>query len=254
MRALLTLTLALTLPCLAATPAAAQADPTWPGPDHPPTDAELARARALYELGTEAADAHRWADALSSFEQSYALSGASPALFSVGYTLRVLGRFRAAREAFDQFLFRHPEAEPSIRDEAERLRREVAARVAVLSLTGLPEPPQPRVLLDAERVPDDGARPLQVEADPGHHALQVAVEGREPFVWEGSLSPGDRRTVDVVLPARSDGGADEGPSLLSHPLFWAAVGVVAVAAAVVVGIVAYEGAQLEPRTDAHITL
>lgn len=256
MRALLSLLVALVLACAVAPAAAAQARSTWEGPADPPTAEELARARALYELGTEAAETHRWADALASFEQSYALSGASPALFSIGYALRALGHVRAARDAFDQLLTLHPEVEPSIRQEAERLRGEVAARVAVLSLLGLPSAGEVRVVLDAEHVPDDGTRPLALETDPGEHSLRVDRDGHEPFLWEGALEPGARREVQVSLsPLGAGAGGDEGDgSLLTHPLFWTAVGVVVVATGVVVGVVLYEGAQLEPRTGEHITL
>ena len=259
MRALLSLVLVLAACCLGVETAAGQAR-AWPVPDDPPTDEELDRARALYELGTEAAEAHRWADALSSFEQSYALSGASPALYSIGFALRVLGRFREARDAFDQLLTLHPEVEPSIRQEAERLRQEVAARVAVLSLVGLPDPPPlASVRIDAETVADDGERPLNVETDPGHHVLLVELAGHEPFEWDGNVAPGDRQAVQVALAPRDEGGTiDDGGEdgdLLSRPAFWIAVGAAAaLAAGIVVGVLVYESAQLDPRTEEHITL
>jgi len=227
---------------LAAAPAPLAAQPAA----QVPSDAELEEARRLYVEGTQAAEDHRWEDAFESFRQSYALSGAGVALYSVAYTLRSLGRDRDARDTFDRLLRQH-ELEPDLQARAEELRDETAARVAVLSLTGLPE--RPRVRLDGERMADDGSRPLDLETDPGSHALQVAADGYEPFVWDGTVGPGERRSVDVRLIAIDEGGSP----LTSEPVFWIAVGGAVAAAIAVVAVVQVE-AQLDPTTDHHIVL
>lgn len=213
----------------------------WERPVGEPTDAELQEARELYQAGTEQVEAHRWPDALSSFERSYALSGASVALYSLAYTLRVLGRYREARDAFTQLLREH-DLEPALRRDAEALRREVAARVALLSLAGLPVETVPSISLDGNPVEDDGSRPLPVETDPGERSIRVEAEGFEPFTWQGAVVPGDDRIIDVTL-------EPEGGGLTSHPVFWIAVGVGVIAAGVVVGAILYQGAQLDQRTQ-----
>ena len=228
--------------CLSA-PAAAQ----WPGPDREPADAEIAEARELYQRGTEQVEAHQWTDALESFAQSYELSGASVALYSLAYTLRVLGRYREAREAFSQLLADHDDLEPAIRRDASALQREVAARVAILRLAGLPFEQVPTVLLDGTPVDDDGARPLPIEADPGERALRVSAPGYETFTWQGTVAPGEDRTIDVTL-------EEEGGGVTSHPVFWIAVAVGVVAGGVIVGAILYEGAQLDQRTGHGLTL
>lgn len=224
-------------------PSAAQ----WRGPEGEPTEAELGEARELYRRGTEAVESHRPSEAVAAFERSYALSGASVALYSLAYTLQVLGRYREARDAFDQLLREHGELEPSIASDARRLRAEVAGRVAILSLAGLPEEGAPTVLLDGERVPDPGERPLSVETDPGLRALRVEAAGFEPFTWRGELAAGDRLALDVAM-------EPIGGSITDSSLFWIAIGATILTVGVITGVILYDNAQLQPRSAHHITL
>ena len=242
-RALIILLSLAFLLCSLTAPAAAQ----WARPTGEPTDAEIAEARELYQRGTEQVETHQWTDALESFERSYSLSGASVALYSLAYTLRVLGRYREAREAFAQLLSDHDDLEPAIRRDAAALQREVAARVAILSLAGLPFEQVPTVLLDGTPVHDDGARPLPIEVDPGERSLRVEAPGYEPFTWQGNVVPGEDRTIDVTL-------EEEGGGTTGSPVFWIAAGVGFVAAAVIVGLILYGGAQLDQRTEHGFTL
>lgn len=235
---------------LAAGVCAAWAGPSeaqWPGPRGEPTEAELGEARELYRQGTEAVESHRPSEALAAFERSYALSGASVALYSLAYTLQVVGRYREARDTFDQLLREHRDLEPSIASEARRLRAEVAGRVARLSLAGLPEEGEPTVLLDGERVPDPGERPLSVESDPGLRVLRVDASGFEPFTWRGELAAGDRLTLDVIMNPL-------GGSITDSALFWLAIGAAVLTTGVITGVILYDNAQLAPRSAHHITL
>jgi len=235
----------LVLSLVWASPAAAQ---RWSRPAGEPDADAMAEARRLYQLGTEAVEGHRWSDGLAYFEESYALSGVHAALYSIAFTLRVLGRVRDSRDAFDQLMSDHPDLPDELRVDAERYRQEVASRVSVLAVAGIPEAPTPSVTFDGAAATDDGARPLVLETDPGEHALRIEVEGLSPFTWQGSLERGERLFLDAVF---EDEGA---PAIWSSPLFWIAVGAAVVAAGVVTGIVLYEGAQLDPRTSPHIVL
>src|SRR5262249_33702379 len=109
-----------------------------PGPTSKPSDASIEEARARFSAGNRAVDAGRWADALADFERAYALSGVPAALFNAATTLRALGRHVEARDAFDQLLDAHPDLDPTERDRARAMRSEEQARVATLSLVGLP--------------------------------------------------------------------------------------------------------------------
>jgi hypothetical protein len=219
----------------------------WPRPESEPTEEVLGQAQTLYEDGTRAADEHRWADAISSFQRSYALSGASVALFSLAYTFRVVGRFREARDAFDQLLGTHDDLEPDIRTQAEQLRLEVAEKVAVLSLTGLEERGELTLDLDGSPRVDDGERPLEVDADPGSHRLRIDLPQHQPFEWSGELEPGERRSVAVSFEPL-------GSPILESPWLWAGVGAVVLVGLVVAIVVAQDAAQLDPTSEFHLEL
>lgn len=206
----------------------------------------MAEARDLYEQASVAAEEQRWADAIGLFEQSYSLSGASVALFSLGYTFRAVGRFREARDVFDQLLASE-EIDDELTQQARNLRREVAAKVAVLRLVGLDEYPESQVLLDGTEAQDTGQRPLDVEVDPGSHAIRVEAEGYSAYMWEGRMAPGRNLTLDIEL-------ASDGSSIWESPWLWAGVGVVVVLATIITIVVLQSNAQLSPNTEFHLKL
>jgi tetratricopeptide (TPR) repeat protein len=219
----------------------------WPGPQGEPGAEDLAEARQLYEAGSRAVEAYRFADGLRLFERSYELSGLGAALFGAAFALQSIGRFRDARDAFAQLLADHPNLPDEYRERALRFRAENEGKVAVLELAGLPVEPVRRVELDGADVPDDGGRPLIIESDPGLRRLRVEADGFSNFDWEGRAGEGEHLRIDVEL-------QPSGSLLWESPWFWVAVGVVVVAGAVVTGIVLYEDAQLTPRTPDHIIL
>jgi len=226
---------------------AAAAQRRWPGPEGEPGDDDVAEARQLYEAGSRAVEAYRFADGLAFFERSYELSGLGAALFGVGFALQSIGRSRDARDAFEQLLTEHPNLPEEYRERALRFRAENTGRMAVLELVGLPAGPVRRVELDGADVPDDGTRPLIIESDPGLRRLRVEAEGFSTFDWEGRANEGERLRIDVDL--QSSGGL-----IWESPWFWVAVGAAVAAGAIVAGIVLNDNAQLTARTPDHIVL
>jgi tetratricopeptide (TPR) repeat protein len=180
--------------------ASAGAQPrVWPSPRAEPTEAALAEARASFVRGTELASEGRWADALEAFEHSYARSGVPAALFNVATTLRSLGRYVEARDAFDQLLEGAPDEE--LRTEATRLRSEVAARVALVILGGVPRDPSAVLWLDGVRLALDDTRPVTRDVDPGPHSLRLELDAHAPWLWEGTVEDGARVTLEATLEA-----------------------------------------------------
>ncbi len=180
--------------------AEAQSDtPPFEGPVGEASREGLSQARDLFVQGTNDAEAGRWADALHAFAEAYRLSGIAAALYNAATTLRSIGRYRHARDAFDQLLESHPDLADEMRESARSLRREVARRVAILTVDDLPEDPELRLRLDGTPRPDTGARPLDLETDGGQHSLRVEREGFEPFLWEGRINDGDRVRVPAVF-------------------------------------------------------
>src|SRR5689334_16940428 len=120
-----------------------------------PPDPSLNEARELFRDGLTAMEQGRVADALRAFERSYDLAPNAATLFNVATTLRALGRHRDARDTFDRLLAA-PSLPEDLRTRATEMRRETAARVAVLSLAGLPAATPALVLhLDGEPHDDD---------------------------------------------------------------------------------------------------
>ena len=211
----------------------------------------MSQARQLFIAGSDAADTSRWADALEAFREAYRLSGIGAALYNFAKTLRAIGEYRKARDAFDQLLSDHPELDVAAREDAETLRDEVAARVASLSIEGIPPRDDgPTLRLNGSRLDDPGGRPLHLELDPGNYSLRVELERYRPFVWEGRLGDSQHLTVEVALERLPD-VTTRSPA--RHPALWVSVAVVLIGAAVLLAwFLAPEG--LAPESDNVINL
>ena len=218
-----------------------------PGPEGEPTMDDISSARTLFAEGATAAEEGRWSDALSAFRESYRLSGIAAALYNTATTYRSLGRYRLARDTFDQLLEEHHDLSEEMSSSARGLREEVAARVAVLELAGLPEETV-EIRLDGRARPDDGERPQSLDVDEGEHRLQVEQSGYVPFEWTGSVSGGDRQRIDVQLEERPSSG----PNVLRIVLITTAV-VAVVAGGVALGFVLREE-ELQPESNNVVRL
>lgn len=172
-----------------------------------PDEAALAEARARFEEGLAHVEARRWADALGPFSASYTASCVPTALLNMATSYRALGRWVEARAAVTALLERHDDLPDALRTLGTEILSEARAQIAVLSLTELPTTPRPTVRLDGQRCEDSDARPLDLDVDPGRHALDVSAAGRLPFHWEGPLEAAARQTIPIELPAVSDDSA-----------------------------------------------
>lgn len=236
-----------------ANPATAQSNServVFPGPDSEPDRDALSTARDLFLRGTTDAQAERWADALNAFSEAYRISGIAAALYNAATTLRSIGRYVDARDAFDQLLRDHPDLSEDMAASARELRQELVARVAILEVRDLPEETT-TVRLDGALRDDDGSRPLEVEVDAGRHALQIELPQFEPFLWEGNVRDGERREIRVVLdplPIVEPSGPNIGKIIL-----WTVVGVLVVGGALTLGLLLREEG-LNPESDSVVRL
>ena len=222
------------------------------GPTSEPTEPEVAEARALFMAAQAAVEAGRWSDAVHSFSRAYTLTGAASALFNLAYAYRALGRHREARDTFEALLIDHPDFDTLRRAEAERLRDEVAARVVVIAVAGLSPDVDYIVRLDGSRVDDTGARPLELEVDPGEHRVTVrGPEDSENFDWEDELEDGVHATVDYEAQTERP---SSGGGILRSPIFWTVVGVVLVGAGVGLGVGLADDGHVSPMSNRRFTL
>jgi len=246
MRLSIALTILLALLTLGAS---AQAQRTVvPAPEGDPSPDDLTTAREQFAAGTEAAERGRWADALGAFREAYQLSGISAALYNVGTTYRSLGRHVDARDAFEQLLREHPELSDDMQSTVQELRDEVAARVAVLELRGVPADGSFDLRLDGRGTEVPAERPIRLETEGGRHTVRLSEPRFEPFVWEGPLTEGDTRTVEVDLVALPEDAPPptSGMSTVAKVILITVIGLVVVGAAVTTGVLlADEGLQPE---------
>lgn len=213
------------------------------GPTSPPSEAQIAEARGLYQAGNAAADEGRFDDALPLFVRAFSLSGNPAALYNAARTLRSLGRHVQSRAAFERLLTGDFALSEATRAEASALRDEEAARIAELALDDLPAASPDLVLhVDGTFRPDGGERPLHLALDAGEHGLSIELAGHAPFRWQGVLAEGARERVSVsfapLAPARS---------IVEEPLFWISIGVAVVTAAVLGGYFGWDAQQLRPE-------
>ena len=215
-----------------------------------PTDADVSVARDEFVAGMDFARQERWGPALERFVRSYALSGSPVALFNLASTLRSLGRFREADEAFARLL-RDPTLDDETRRNTAQMRAELAPQIGVIRVEGVPEGAA-RVVADGRSEGTRRSRPIEITLEPGTHVLSVELEERPPWRWSGEVRGGARlvltadfRPIEAPLP--NSEGIPLWPWLVG-------VGVVLVLSAVVIGVVADQAAQLGPRSPWVIEL
>ncbi len=210
-------------------------------------ETRVALARQLFSQGSRAAEEGRWADAVDRFRRAYELVQVPSALFNMGVALRALGKHLEARNAFDDYLRRYPDG--SNQETATQYRAEVAARVAILALVGLDSAVLHDIRMDDRGLVDRRQRPMEVEANAGHHDLIVQQDGYKPFIWQGSIDDGERKVITVQWEKNPSGKA-----LRKRPGFWVAVGVAALTTVIVTSVLLQKNAQLDPGSDRSVSL
>ena len=216
------------------------------GADEPKGDE--ARGRDLYVLGTEAANAGRWADALKRFQASYSLAPNAAALFNAAVALRALGRHKEARNAFDRVLDEHgDDLDAATRRSAEDLRAESTARLAkvhIATFAGCD------LRLDGKAITSAGSM-RALEIDPGAHTFSAECPRRHTMTKELTLGEGtstnlslEPELIQTVVVTR------QAPP--PSPVPWILIGVggaVAIAGAIMIGVGAVDRSRVENAED-----
>lgn len=195
----------LAAPVLAAgSPALAQS-----GPAPTPAAADVARATAFFQKGSELLKLKRYIPALEQFKQSYAAVPSPNSHLYIARCLALIGETRAAYLEFDRVVDEagaraatEPKYAPA-RDSARVERDELAPRLALLTLHVAHPDPASVVHAGAYLVPADRwNRTFPME--PGTFDARVETPGRAPVKMRVTLGAGDRR--ELTLEAGGAGG------------------------------------------------
>jgi len=228
-------------------------------------DADAETRTAAREMATQGAEAFEKRDyqtALDRFQRASSLFRAPSISVMEARTLVKLGRLLAALDKYQET--RHialppdaPEALSRAVSDAAREGEELRAKVPLLRISILGEPPtgKVKVTLDGKPVPSallDVERPL----DPGRHEVEATLAGRSPIRRRIDLAEGEHRFLGIELDSAPDerlllsagaqpnaGAAPAKDVKPSNPLStwgWAAtgLGVVGLGTSAVTGVIA----------------
>lgn len=143
------------------------------------TDADLARARELYDNGAALYDEGNYEAAILAFRQSYALSKLPELHYNIANCEERLGNLEAARDALNLYRAVAPSAE---RAALERRIANLETRIATTSATTPAPAPGPAVA--AQPV---SAQPVSAPASPAPVAEPGRGRGRPLVVGAGGL-------------------------------------------------------------------
>ena len=174
-RAVAMATLVVAVMAASAAHAAPAAPPAAPAP---PATTEAARetARARLVEGVELLRQKQFAQALTKFDEAYALVPSANIFYDRALAYQGLGRDADALEAFDAFLASADHAPPGTREKATHEREALRERVATLAVTS--DPPGAEISVDGRRrgvTPLNGA--LYIDAGPHEVAARNTSNG-----------------------------------------------------------------------------
>ena len=187
----------------ATTTAPAEATPPITPPITPPAataeDPNAVRARELFQQGVALSREERWAEALSSFQQSLALVERPSTLLNIATALQRLGRARECVAAVDRYLaVSDPADDAEARARATTLREAMVASLAHLSLAVLP--PDAQVSINGTLTTIDTSTPLELDA--GSYTFVIEREGFLTTRFTLDLQPGASASRAVSLAQR----------------------------------------------------
>jgi hypothetical protein len=181
------------------------------------------QARAEFARGNELGKKEDWAEALAAFERSYSLKPHPTTRYNVATCLRVLGRYTAARAAFEDVL-RPGKVEllpASLAESARGFKEELDRIVAHVVITIAPaeaeiaidgRPLEPTTQQGAGGIPvaiagvapsgpgvQAPAPTFEVQVDPGTRVIVLSRKGHQNIVRTERFTPGARETLRLDL-------------------------------------------------------
>lgn len=164
--------------------------------------ARVAAARALFQEGVTLARRGEYADATDRFRRAHALRPSAPIELNLASALVHQGALVEASEIFERIL-RDPSLPRAIRAQAERLRDELAPRLARLTVRLEGDASDVRVELDSREL-EQAALGVALPIDPGAHEVRALRDGADVAVDRVELAEGERGELVLTIPARDE--------------------------------------------------
>jgi len=154
------------------------------------------RAQALLREGTQLYEEGGYPDALTKFEQAYALYPSPKLLFNMAKTARALGRPVDAIEAFERFLAEATDVPPEMVESAKRSVAELSLNVGSLMIDCSTAGAE--ISVDGKRI---GLAPIMklLRVVPGNHQVTATHPSALPAVENVVVAAGTAQTVGLRL-------------------------------------------------------
>jgi tetratricopeptide (TPR) repeat protein len=154
-----------------------------------------AKARTLFEKGSQAYREARYEQAIDLFRQAYELDPHPELVYNVGQAYEKLGDVSNALRSFREYLRQAPSAsdKTSVEDRIKNLERRLSER-GVQQVSVYSAPSGARVVLDGKQV---GKTPWTGEIQPGRHTAVLKLAGYTDVTKEFLLT--STRAVDVEV-------------------------------------------------------
>jgi hypothetical protein len=159
-------------------------------------------AARLFDQGTAALDAGRFAEACPAIEQSYKLDPRPGTLFTLAQCEAKAGRLATAVRRYDDYLALHAALTPDkkkVQRDRESVAREQRAMLAPLvpelTLTLAPGAPAGTVVTRDGAPLGEGSLGVAAAVDSGDHVVTVRGPGAEPVELRVTLARGDEKAL-----------------------------------------------------------
>lgn len=154
-----------------------------PAPKKPATPAaaeesgDVKKAKDLFQWGQKLYKQARYAEAISKFEEAYAVRPHPVIYFNIGKCWEQLGETAKALRAYRDYLRLAPDAKDkeTVSDAIANLERRLREK-GMQQLMVFADPPSARISVDGKEL---GTSPVSVELIAGNHTLSVVAEGFE---------------------------------------------------------------------------
>lgn len=160
--------------------------------------ADVKKARELFQWAQRLYKQARYAEAISKFEEAYAVRPHPVIYFNIGRCHEQLGDTAKALRAYRDYLRLLPDAQDkeNVTDAIANLERRLREK-GVQQLMVFADPPQARIVVDGQ---DLGRSPATVELVAGNHTMMVTAEGYEKV--ERSFVMQTTRATEMTITLR----------------------------------------------------